>query len=197
MNKKELAIRLSKLKPLKKLDISLEQYQTESELAAEILWLTYLNNDIKDKIAADLGCGNGIFGFGSLLLEADKVYFVDKDKEALSVAKENCKSKKSGFMNIDISEFKKKTDTVFMNPPFGVQKRKADKEFLLTAMKNASVIYSIHKIESKKFIDALCKENNFKVENILEADFLLKKTYKFHKKEKYYVKTGVWIIRRL
>jgi len=162
MNKKELAIRLSKLKSLKKLDVSLEQYQTESELAAEILWLAYLNNDIKDKIVADLGCGNGIFGFGSLLLEADKVYFVDKDKEALSVAKENCKSKKSGFLNIDISEFKKKTDTVFMNPPFGVQKRKADKEFLLTAMKNASVIYSIHKIESKKFIDALCKENNFK-----------------------------------
>ena len=95
MNKKELAIRLSKLKPLKKLDVSLEQYQTESELAAEILWLAYLNNDIKDKIAADLGCGNGIFGFGCLLLEANKVYFVDKDKEALSVAKENCKSKKS------------------------------------------------------------------------------------------------------
>ena len=197
MNKKELAIRLSKLKSLKKLDVSLEQYQTESELAAEILWMAYLNNDIENKAVADFGCGNGIFGFGSLLLEANKVYFVDKDKEALSVAKENCKSKKSGFMNIDISEFKKKTDTVFMNPPFGVQKRKADKEFLLTAMKNASVIYSIHKIESKKFIDALCKENNFKVENILEADFLLKKTYKFHKKEKHYVKTGVWIIRRL
>ncbi|MBS3112031.1 hypothetical protein J4459_02100 [Candidatus Woesearchaeota archaeon] len=50
-------------------------------------------------------------------------------------------------------------------------------------MKYAKSIYSIHKIESKGFINKLCKENNFKVETIKEFKILLKKTQKFHKKE--------------
>src|SRR3989344_5981921 len=188
MNKKELAIKLSRLKPLKEYDISLEQYQTESELAAEALWLAYLNNDIKGKIVADFGCGNGIFGCGALILGASKVYFIDKDEKAFKIANENCKNKKSECLNIDISKFNKKIDTVIMNPPFGVQKRKADKIFLETAMRNSKVIYSIHKIESKKFIEMLAKENNFAVESIVEVDFLLKKSYEFHKKSKYYIR---------
>ena len=197
MNKKELAIKLSRLKPLKEYDISLEQYQTESELAAEALWLAYLNNDIKGKIVADFGCGNGIFGCGALILGASKVYFIDKDEKAFKIANENCKNKKSEFLNIDISKFNKKIDTVIMNPPFGVQKRKADKIFLETAMRNSKVIYSIHKIESKKFIEMLTKENNFTVESIVEVDFLLKKSYEFHKKSKYYVRIGLWVIRKI
>ena len=67
MNKKELALRLSKLKRLDKYNLELEQYQTESELAADLLWNINLQDSIRGKIVADLGCGNGIFGFGCLL----------------------------------------------------------------------------------------------------------------------------------
>ena len=76
MDKKELSILLSKLIEQENLKIDLEQYQTESELAGEILWKAFLNNDIKNKIIADFGCGNGIFGIGALLLGAKKVYFL-------------------------------------------------------------------------------------------------------------------------
>ena len=196
MNKKELALRLSKLKRLDKYNLELEQYQTESELAADLLWNINLQDSIRGKIVADLGCGNGIFGFGCLLLKSKLVYFVDKDN--LDIVKDNCSEfKNAKFVNCDVSEFNKKVDIVIMNPPFGVQKRKADKSFLETAMKISKKIYSIHKIESKNFIEKLCKENNFAIKYVMKFKFPLKKSYKFHKKERYYVDVGLWCIEKL
>jgi putative methylase len=195
MNKKELAIFLSKLNKIHLPDVDLEQYETDSEIAAEVLWFAYLNNDIKGKTIADLGCGNGTFGTGALKLGAKRVYFIDKDKKSLEITKKN--SKKGVFLNIDVEDFNEKVDIVIENPPFGVQKVHADKVFLLKAMKIADKIYSFHKIESDKFINALCKDNNFKVEGVLRFDFVLKKTMKFHKSEKYKVKVGCWILKKL
>ena len=196
MNKKELALRLPKLKRLERYNLELEQYQTESELAADLLWNINLQDPIKGKIIADLGCGNGIFGVGCLLLKAKSVYFVDKDN--LDIARNNCHGfKNAKFVNCDILEFNKKVDVVIMNPPFGVQKRKADKSFLETAMKISRKIYSIHKIESKNFIEKLCKENNFTVKYLMKFKFPLRKSYKFHKKERYYVDVGLWCIEKL
>ena len=200
MNKKNLAIKLSKLTHLTNLKINLEQYQTESELAAFLLWRAYQDSCIKNKVVADFGCGNGIFGIGALLLGAKFVYFLDSDEDALNTCKNNLLKFYSGdnysFILGDVSIFKKNIDTVIMNPPFGVQKRKADKRFLESAMKNSDVIYSIHKIQSKKFIEALCSENNFSVVDIVEIPFVIKKTYKFHTRARYSFISGIWILKR-
>lgn len=200
MNKKDLAIILSKLKQTSNKNIKLEQYATDSEMAAEVLWFANLNDDIENKTIADLGCGNGILGIGALLLGAKKVYFLDIDKEMIDITKENINSlnlnKKSVFVNKDINEFNKKVDLVLENPPFGVQKEHADKVFLEKSFKIANKIYSFHKIESKNFIQKLAKENDFEIERILKINFLLKKTMGFHKKDKYFVEVGCWILKR-
>lgn len=200
MNKKQLAIKLSKLKLLSKLDISLEQYQIDGNLAADLLWVAYQNGDIKNKVVADLGCGNGMLGIGALLLGAKFAYFLDLDINALKICKPNLENLGSGkvkLINSDVADFNFKVDTVVMNPPFGVQKRKADKIFLETAMGYAKKVYSIHKIESKNFIGQLCKENNFRVLDILEKKFIINRTYKFHIKNKYSFNVGIWILEKL
>ena len=198
MDKKQLSILLSKLRPLESLDINLEQYQSEGELAADILWKAFLNNDIKDKVIADLGCGNGIFGIGSLILGAKKVYFVDLDKKSIKIAKENCKSLglKSHFLIVDIKDFNKKVDTAIMNPPFGVQKEHSDRPFLEKALETSSTIYSIHKIESKKFIEKIASNKKFVVKEIYKYKFLIKQTYKFHKQKSHYVDVGCWCLKK-
>ena len=89
LNKKSLAIFLSKLKKQESVSASLEQYPTDSDSAAHILWHAYMSGDIEDKVVADFGCGNGIFGIGALILGAKKVYFVDIDKNSIEVAKKN------------------------------------------------------------------------------------------------------------
>ncbi len=200
MNKKQLAIKLSKLKSLNKLDINLEQYQIDSNLASDILWIACQNQDIKNKVIADLGCGNGILGIGALLLGAKFVYFLDIDEDALKVCLENIKNlgfKNYKMINSDVNEFNIKVDTVIMNPPFGVQKRKADKVFLEVAIENSNRIYSIHKIESKNFIVGLCKDKNFKVLEILQKKFIIKRSYKFHKLEKYEFDVGIWVLGKV
>lgn len=199
MKKAQLAVILSKLKTFEKPKVQLEQYQTESELAAEIVWFAFMSNDIKNKIIADLGCGNGILGIAALLLGAKQVYFVDIDNEAILLAKQNLNSLKLKnyiLLHQEIYEFNKKADTVLENPPFGIQNKYADKPFLEKAMQISNIIYSFHKIESKQFIQALALNNNFKVEAIIPIKFPIKKTQEFHKKPVYTVDIGIWKLKR-
>lgn len=199
-NKKELALLLSELKTFEKPKLNLEQYQTDPEVAAQVLWHAFLNKDIKNKTIADMGAGTGILGLGSLILGAKKVYFVDLDSDAIDVAKKNKKqlekklNKKlnASFINKDIKHFSKKVDVVIQNPPFGVKKVHKDKYFLLKAMSIAKTIYSIHKITSKTFIERLTKENNFKISQLISLKIPLKKIFSFHKKKTYFVDIGLW-----
>ena len=199
MSRKQLAIKLSKLINLDKLDVSLEQYQTDSNLAAEFLWLAYTNGDIQDKVIADFGCGNGILGIGALILGAKFVYFLDISENALEKCKENIKLfkfKNYKLINSDVVDFSFDVNAVVMNPPFGVQRRKADKMFLETAMKFSNKIYSIHKIESQKFIEKLAEEKGFKILDIVKAKFFIKRSYNFHTKEKYDIDVGYWVLSK-
>ena len=70
VTKKQLGISLSKLNKIEQPNLLLEQYQTDSEIASEILWTAFLNGNIENKTIADFGTGNGIFAYGSLLLNA-------------------------------------------------------------------------------------------------------------------------------
>ena len=194
VTKKSLEIELSKLEPLVKYDVSLEQYSIDSYFASEILWWAYMNGDIKDFSVCDLGCGNGILGSGCSILGASSVYFVDVDPKAISVAKNNCSGK---FFCCDVSSFDLKVDVVVMNPPFGVQNCHADRKFLLKAFSIANVIYSIHKIESKNFVTKLALENGFALVDVFSFDFVLGKLYKFHTKEKYKVSVGCFLLRKV
>ena len=199
MKKKELCIKLSRLKTLKDFNIRLEQYQSEGELIGDVLWKAFINNNIDKKIVADLGCGNGIFGIGALLLGAKRVYFVEIDKKALKIAKENYAAlglNKGVFVNCDVKEFDRRADTVIMNPPFGVQKEHSDKLFLEKAFEMSDFIYSVHKIESKDFIKKIAKANGFIVKDVYCYKFLIKQTYKFHKQKSHYVNVGCWYLRK-
>jgi len=196
VTKSKLAIELSKMQGFAKPKIQWEQYQLDPETAAEILWHAYLREDIKGKVIADLGAGPGMLTRGCLLLGAKKIYAVDKDKEALQQAKLNIKSEKVRFINKDVKEFTKRVHTVIQNPPFGTKIKHADKLFLEQAMHIAEKVYSIHKLTSKKFVQALAKDHGFEVEDILPINMPLKKSYAFHRKPQKMVQLGCWILKQ-
>ncbi len=199
-SKKELEVFLSKLEQVTSPKINLEQYATPADVAAEILWYALMQNDIENKIVADLGCGNGVLGIGSVLLGAKKVIFLDSDNNSLLIAKRNfekLKLKNAVYLNKDVNDFGDKVGTIIENPPFGVQNKHADREFLIKAMESSKTIYSFHKIETKEFVFALARDYGFKVENIFTFEFVLKKTHEFHKKEKYKVDVGCFLLRKL
>jgi len=191
MNRKKLAVILSKLKRIDD-DEHKEQHQTDSEVASAILWDIFMFNDVENKVIADFGCGNGIFGIGALELNAKKVYFVEKDKNAVKILKENLDEYDNYEISNDIKDFKEKVDIVIQNPPFGVRIRHLDKKFLKKAMEVSDTIYSLHKIEAESFINAFSRDNNFKANLLKWVKFPLKKQKAYHKKKVHYVKVGVW-----
>ncbi len=206
--KKQLAIILSQLKGFEEPQFRLEQYEIDSEIAAEVVWNAFYRREIEGKVVADLGCGTGILGFSTLLMGAKKVLFVDIDEKAISIAKENLKfleekfnvklSKKAKFIVSDVEFLDEKADIVVQNPPFGIKGDKhSDKLFLEKAFRITDVIYSFHKAESKKFVDAVAKDNGFVIEGYWEFDWPLKQTMKYHKKKVQYIKVGCWkLIKR-
>ncbi|MEM3374537.1 MAG: METTL5 family protein [Candidatus Woesearchaeota archaeon] len=200
VSKKQLAVLLSRLKAFEKPSFRLEQYSTDSEIAAEVIWNAYQLGDLDNKVIADLGCGTGILGIGCLFMKAKKVYFVDIDERQLKNLDNNLKLmalKNYEIVLSDVKNFNQKVDLVIQNPPFGTKKEHADKIFLEKAFQISNIIYSFHKIESKRFIEAISKDNNFLITNYFEFDFPLKNTMEFHEKKVKKIKVGCWRFEKL
>lgn len=190
-SKSRLAIILSRLKVFESPKIGWEQYATDSEVAASMIWNAYLIGDIEGKVIADLGCGTGILGIGALLLGAKKVFLIDADEKALETARENVTKVKSEgyglgqvmFRCHDISNIKDSADVVLQNPPFGTKKRHADIIFLEKALEAAPVVYSFHKSENNGFFERFSTKKNAKITHVWPFKLPLKSTFSFHRRQ--------------
>jgi putative methylase len=196
---KELAIILSKLKDFPSPNIKLEQYSTDSNIAAEILWQAKMKGDVENRIVLDPAAGPGILGIGALILGAKKVIFIDKDPETKKLIEENIKSlgKKNYEIIIkDFQEYNEKADTIIQNPPFGTKNKNIDQVFLKKAMELAPIIYTIHKTSTKAFIEKLIKNNNYKITDYNEYLFPLKYSMKHHQKRVKKIEVSCWRIEK-
>src|SRR4030067_84180 len=88
-SKRDLEVILSKLRGFEKPSLTLEQYPTPSNIAAEWVWNMALKGEVAGKNIADAGCGPGIIGIALLLLGARKVIFIDKDQEIMPICRQN------------------------------------------------------------------------------------------------------------
>lgn len=201
-SKKDLAIYLSKLKVFNKPKVRLEQYPTNTDIAADVIWNAFFQKDLK--VVADLGAGTGILGLGCLVMGAEKVYFVEKDLDAIAILKENLIKVEEEYdigeyeiINSDIAEFNTKVDTTIMNSPFGVQNVHADKQFLQIAFLISKVVYSLHKLESGKFISKFSTNNKFEITHLWKYDYLIRNTMKYHTKDKHRFMIGCWRMSKI
>ncbi|MHA1819468.1 MAG: METTL5 family protein [Promethearchaeota archaeon] len=81
----------------------------------------------------------------------------------------------------DVNKIKK---VCIMNPPFGIQKRGADRAFLKLATRIGDTIYSVHysNKESRNFIKKYMEREGWEIEAIFSQKLLLDHSYWFHKK---------------
>jgi len=193
-SKAQLAVSLSKLKGFENPSLKLEQYTTDSEVAAGVLWNAHMNGDLDGKTVADLGAGTGILSAGALLLGAKKVFLVEKDKNALEVARKNLADVEGDveFVHAPISDFGEKVDVVIQNPPFGTKQKHADKEFLEKAFSIGKIIYSLHKESTKRFVEAIALDFKADITHHWKFEFPLKQTQKFHNKKIQKIEVGCW-----
>jgi putative methylase len=179
----------------------LEQYTISSRVAAEILFVaTYVYNDVIDKTVVDLGCGTGRFAIGAALLGARETFGIDVDKVAVNMARKNAETliskEKAHWVIADIDVMQGTFDTVLQNPPFGVQKRRADRKFIMKSLELGRRIYSLHKSgeSNRGFIKRFIDKHGGRVTSIFPMKMDIPKMFEFHTKIKHGVQVDLYRI---
>lgn len=137
--------------------VELEQYATPADVAAPLLFEARALGDVEGRAVLDLGCGTGVLGIGAALLGASGVVGVDVDARAVDVAR--AEAARLGalveFRVGGVAELRDaRADTVLMNPPFGAQRRGADRPFLDAAFRAAPVVYTLANAPARDFTEA-------------------------------------------
>jgi putative methylase len=176
--KLDLEVFLSQIAPHPSPKPSLEQYTISTDVAATMLHIAaYSYSGIVGKTVLDLGCGTGRLALGAAFLGAKQVVGVDIDKDAVRVAFENSVrtdlKEKVQWVCGDIDVIHGYFDTVLQNPPFGVQKRKADRKFLEKALEVGEVVYSLHKsVHKSKTLVKKLKTRGTNILSVLPSPFI-------------------------
>ena len=199
MKKSELAIKLSKVSDFEEPRISLEQYITPPQLAADILHTAYMQGDIEGKKVVDLGAGTGIFAIGAALLGAEEVVAVEVDEDALEIARENAEElgvrEEIEFMDSQVQEFNGEFDTALMNPPFSVHSDIGIK-FIEKAIELSDTVYSVSHPGARKSIKEFVANSSHVLEALEEYTVSLPPTYGFHTEEGRETEIDVLITRK-
>jgi len=157
MKLKELESHLQQVDEFESPKILLEQYPTRPHIAACMLHTMEATfGDLEDRTVADLGCGCGVLSLGAVMMGAAFVHGFDIDQDALAVFQTNLEDfeiDNVDLVNIDINalgpDWKKRVDTVVMNPPFGTKHNKGlDMKFL-----QVNKCHLIHLAEIMNFPD--------------------------------------------
>lgn len=184
LKKKQLEMALQRLSPLSSRSAALEQYPTPAHIAADVVWEAYLAGDIDGRDVADLGCGNGVLAIGAKLMGAEKVVGVDIDPGAIQTAMRNAESLglRVEFVQMDVGMFQGAFDTVLQNPPFGAQRRGADRKFVEKALELAPRAYSLHNAPTEEFVARLVATLGGACELVKRYKFEIPYAFEFHRK---------------
>lgn len=193
MKQRKLEIVLEQVQVFESPSSELEQYSTPAPIAARLLYIAFLHGDVAGVRVVDLGCGTGILALGAALL-GGVVTGVDSDKRALAIARRNAKA-----LDVDVAwrarsieSFEGSFDTVVMNPPFGAQKRRSDRPFLLKAVSLGNVVYLLHNSVVNGFVRRFLKPH--RVTDAIPVELPIAHTFKFHKDEVRYVDAIIYRI---
>jgi len=222
IRKLELELFLSQIKSQPSPKVGLEQYTVSEVVAANMLYIAaYTNGDIVDKSVLDLGCGTGRLALAASYLGAQFVVGVDIDKTSIITASYNSDKSRPKtrvqWVLADISAVTGNFDTVLQNPPFGVQKRAADRKFLEKALEVGNVVYSLHnhpcvdkqlirqlkanpsglvQVEPSPFIEKFVESHSGVVKAVYAMLMTIPRMFDFHIKMKHDFVVDLYLIKK-
>lgn len=185
--------------------VDLEQYTTPPELAANIVHVADLQDDIEGRTIVDLGTGTGMLALAAALRGPELVVGVELDRDALETALRNerrvATSAVVEWIRGDATRAPLATDrsetTVLMNPPFGAQNGNEgiDGRFLSAARELASISYSVHNEGSREFVESFAHDHGGEIVRGFRAELEIDNTYHFHDSDSETVDAEIFKIR--
>jgi len=221
IRKLDLELFLSQIEVHPSPQAGLEQYTASEAIAATLLYIAaYANDDVIDRTVLDLGCGTGRLALAASFLGAKSVVGVDIDKTAIKIAAEN--SERVGTNDVqwvvgDVAAITGSFDTVIMNPPFGVQKRAADRKFLEKALEVGNAVYSLHnhprtdkqlirrlkanpgsllRVDPSPFIEKFVESHRGKVKAVYALLMTIPRMFDFHTKMRHDFVVDLYIMKK-
>ncbi|MDZ5811669.1 METTL5 family protein [Halorubrum sp. AD140] len=188
-SKRSLATKLGVVAGFEEPRVALEQYPTPPDLAAHVVHLADLHGDVDGRTVLDLGAGTGMLALAAALRGPARVFGVELDRAALATATANQRrvaaSAPVHWIQADATRLPLDVPdpvTVVMNPPFGAQdgNRNADRGFLATASRVATVSYSVHNAGSREFVEAFAADNGGEVTHAFAVDFAVDAQFDHH-----------------
>lgn len=182
--------------------VELEQYLTPAEVAAHVAHLAHLQGDLTDRTVVDLGTGTGMLAIATTFADPKSVVGVDVDAGALSIARRNERRlldrPEIDWVQGDVERLPlcNERATVVSNPPFGAQRgrRHADRTFLETARRIASVSYTIHNGGSREFVESYAADEGGTVTHAFRSSLPVDRRFPFHDAESETVDAEVYRI---
>jgi len=204
MRQRQLEMLLQSIPPHPSPSPGLEQYHTPAPIAAAVLYDALAAGFVRGRCVLDLGCGTGIFTLGAAILGAGCALGVDLDGASVKIAYHtfgDLYEKRPGalgsapveFIESTLEDFRpgdhiagfdRENATVIMNPPFGAQRRHADRLFLDRGSEFASAVFSMHLAGTEGFVKRYMEEKGMDVFYRRRFDFEIPHMFDFHSKEK-------------
>lgn len=221
VRKLDLEIALSRIGAHPSPEAKLEQYSITPKLAADLLYTAaYTYDDIVGKKIADLGCGTGTLAIGSALLGAKLAVAVDMDRVAVRIALKKAKefgvNTRTQWIASKIDLLRGDFDTVLQNPPFGVQRRRADRQFLEKALEIGKRTYSLHmstrksskyargpkktsqlsQVSPSPFLEKFIESRGGEVKAVYTTLMTIPRMFSFHRKLKHEFAVDLYVLER-
>jgi putative methylase len=194
----ELVRALERVPGFRRPDAAREQVVTPAEAGAALLEAAVRWDGLAGRSVVDLGCGTGRLAIGAALLGARPVLGADIDPDAIAVARE---AAAAAGVAVDlevapIASAGRPCDVVVMNPPFGAQRRHADRPFWERGLSLAgTALYAFALADSRTFIARRAVERAARVVAVEPVPWVLPRTFPHHVRRQVPLSVDLWAVR--
>ncbi|HTT16363.1 MAG TPA: 50S ribosomal protein L11 methyltransferase [Thermoplasmata archaeon] len=198
MRRGELVRLLERVPPFADPRADLEQLATPAEAAATLLEAAERYTGLAGRSVVDLGCGTGRLAIGAAALGAAPVRGLDVDPAAVAAARRAAAELgvEVAFEVGPVDACRGPAEVVVMNPPFGAQRRHADRPFWDAGFRLARrTLHAFSLAASRSFIARRSVERHAHVLEVVPVPWVLGATLPHHRRRGVDLAVDLWAIR--
>ena len=171
---------------------------TPAERAADLLFAAVRWDGLEGRSVLDLGSGTGRLAIAAALLGAGTVVGVEIDPGLVREAQHAAAAARVEveFVEADVASYHRAADLVVMNPPFGAQRRHADRPFWERALSLARrSVHAFSLADSRTFIARRAVAHGAHVLETQPIAWELVRTFSHHARRQVTLAVDRWAIR--